>query len=430
MMSKANKSDAEAVVTSKNVKKKMVEYYIESLSQNKIPWNQGWQAERHFNAVMQRNYHGTNYLLLQYVSMIKGYTDPRWCTVKQANSQGWKIKPTPKDVKGKGEIYGVPIQYWMPYEKDENGKVKKWLSWDAYNAIKADQENTIPVDVKSRTFYVFNAQEIEGIPPYEGPKHSPKIEPSPFIDHLIEQMHVKYLESGDKAYYKPDEDIVVIPPKDSFFSEYDYHSTRLHELCHATGHSNRLGREISNEFGSKDYAREELNAEIASSFLSLDIGLPVSEEHIKNHAAYIQSWIEILEKEPQELFQAIKSADDIEKYALEMGEWEKFKEIAKSEELEIDETIPFTESPFDKLVARIDRFMEDVDWYEYQDQNGMPVSNLEIVVEDLQDGGHAIQEYIQELSEEDALTPEQEQEAEMILLDLDRLQKEKALEKE
>lgn len=339
-MPEYNNFSTGTTINSKNVKEKLVEYYIQSLTENRIPWNCGWdqEQERPFNPITQSNYHGNNLLLLEFVAMIKGYRDPRWCTVKQANKEGWKIKPKSDEVKASGEIYGVPLQYWMPCIVDKRGKLEKWISWSEYNEMQKDsnategKKNGINLDVRSKTFYVFNAQEIEGIPEYDRPIQKTKINSIPFIENLIKQMHVKYQELGSQAYYDPHADCVVVPAKDSFYSEYSYQATRLHELCHATGHSSRLGRKIENSFGSQNYAREELRAEIASSFLSQDIGLPVSEEHLKNHAAYIQSWIRTLKKDPNELFRAIKTADDIEKYVLKTGEWEKIREKLEEKE--------------------------------------------------------------------------------------------------
>ncbi len=148
---------------------------------------------------------------------------------------------------------------------------------------------------------------------------------------------------GDQPCYHPLLDKVIIPPKECFISEEELNATELHELCHATGHPTRLNRDLGGRFGSERYAREELRAEIASSFLmqSLQLRMPeahidnhkayiqswievslqlrMPEAHIDNHKAYIQSWIEVLNKEPQELFKAIYEAEAIEKYALDKG---------------------------------------------------------------------------------------------------------------
>ena len=90
-------------INTKNVKDKLVEYYIQSLGENKLPWERGWvDTQRAYNPVTGAKYHGNNYVLLQFISMIKEYDDPRWCTIKQANQQGWKIKPKPEEVKKNG----------------------------------------------------------------------------------------------------------------------------------------------------------------------------------------------------------------------------------------------------------------------------------------------------------------------------------------
>lgn len=327
-------------INTKNLKNKLVEFYIQALSEEKLPWERGWNnvRERHYNPVTNMTYHGNNFAILEFVSMIKGYEDPRWCTIKQANSQKWKIKPKPEEVRESGEIYGVPLKYWMPCELDEHNKFVKWISWDEYNAWKTDENDKRIIDVRSKTFYVYNAKEIEGIPELEKEVEH-EINSAPFIDNLIEKMNVKYLEGGNQAFYNYGIDTVVVPNKHQFKSDYEYNSTRLHELCHATGHGSRLDRTLANTFGTQEYAKEELRAEIASSFLSQDIGLPASEQNLKNHSAYIQNWISVLKKDPNELFKAIKSADEIEKYTLKVGEWDRFVEIEKqknNESISID----------------------------------------------------------------------------------------------
>ena len=91
-------------------------------------------------------------------------------------------------------------------------------------------------------------------------------------------------------------------------------------MCHATGHNTRLNRNLLNEFGSEEYAREEMRAEISSSMLSAELGIPVSEANTENHLSYVQSWITVLKNDPNELFRAIKDAEGIIDYVEEKGE--------------------------------------------------------------------------------------------------------------
>jgi len=99
-------------------------------------------------------------------------------------------------------------------------------------------------------------------------------------------------------------------------------ATLLHEAGHATGHISRLNRDMTGVFGSPEYAKEELRAEIASAFTAQELGLDYKQnEHMENHEAYVQNWIDVLENEPNELFAAIKDAEKISDYLIEKGEF-------------------------------------------------------------------------------------------------------------
>lgn len=297
----------------------LVEMYIASLEENQIPWRQTWNGRsKPYNGVSNNAYHGVNLLMLTYVAHQRGYKDPRWVTFNQAVKNKWSVQKGAK---------GVPIEYWMPYDKDS----KTFYTWVKYNAL-TDEEKA-KCEPRCKTSYVFNAECIKGIPELEL-ESGVEIDSSPFIDNLIDKMGVKYVEEGTSAFYNPKNDCVTIPEKNTFKSVYGYNSTRLHELCHATGHQSRLNRSLTSMqgFGSESYAKEELRAEISSSFIGNDIGLPVSDENLENHKAYIQSWISILKEKPEELFKAITSAESIANYCLEVGEWERFREQSITQE--------------------------------------------------------------------------------------------------
>lgn len=70
-------------------------------------------------------------------------------------------------------------------------------------------------------------------------------------------------------------------------------------MCHATGHEKRLNRDLTGEKGTPKYAKEELRAEIGSSFLMQNLGLKYDEKHLENHKAYIQFWIQLLKENQQ-----------------------------------------------------------------------------------------------------------------------------------
>src|SRR3546814_7088432 len=96
----------------------------------------------------------------------------------------------------------------------------------------------------------------------------------------------------------------ILPPQPAFFEQVNYYRTCLHELTHATGHSSHLGRDLLNAFGSKDYAREELVAEMGSAFLCAALGI----EPTVRHAYYIGAWLEVLRVDNRAIFRAASAA--------------------------------------------------------------------------------------------------------------------------
>ncbi len=119
---------------------------------------------------------------------------------------------------------------------------------------------------------------------------------------------------SDQAFYRPVEDRIYLPYRQQFHSEYAYASTALHELSHATGSEHRLNRKQGGEFGTEPYAYEELVAEISSCFLSSELPMGQTEEHLQNHKAYVQSWIQGIKEQPDALFRAVKDAEQAAVY--------------------------------------------------------------------------------------------------------------------
>ena len=314
------------------VREQISQAFLESLKENELPWKKGWITERPYNAVSNTEYRGVNSFWLSCVAEQKGYSDPRWCTFKQAKDKGWKVK--------KGE-HGTQVEFWSMYDTEmkkkltirESNLLKKELGEDFYERVK-------PI---SSVYTVFNAEQMEGIPKRE--KTQEPVKSDELLqkrDTLIRNMEFTFQEGGDRAFYQPGDDSVTLPKMAQFRSVYDYISVFLHESGHATGHESRLNRDLSGGFGSQKYAREELRAEIASAFTSQELGLgEMAAEHMDNHKAYIQSWIEVLEKEPQELFAAIRDAEKISDYLIEKGEF--FPEKQQRAELDMQKQQYVTE---------------------------------------------------------------------------------------
>lgn len=314
------------------VREQISQAFLESLKENELPWQKGWMTERPYNTVSNTEYRGVNSFWLSYAAEQKGYSDPRWCTFKQAKDKGWKVK--------KGE-HGTQVEFWSMYDTEtkkkltarESNLLREELGEDFYERVK-------PI---SSVYTVFNAEQIEGIPKRE--KTQEPIKSEELLrkrDTLIRNMEFTFHEGGNRAFYRSGDDSVTLPQMEQFRSIYDYMSVFLHESGHATGHESRLNRDLSGGFGSQKYAREELRAEIASAFTSQELGLgEMAAEHMDNHKAYIQSWIEVLEKEPQELFAAIRDAEKISDYLIEKGEF--FPEKQQRAELDMQKQQYVTE---------------------------------------------------------------------------------------
>lgn len=110
----------------------------------------------------------------------------------------------------------------------------------------------------------------------------------------------KIVEAGTSAYYRPQDDVVVLPPLRQFTSADHFYSTAFHELGHSTGHESRLNRPIV--FGSSDYSREELVAELTSAFICAELGLDNSL--IEDSASYVNGWLDLLNQDKRAIMVA------------------------------------------------------------------------------------------------------------------------------
>ncbi len=162
-----------------------------------------------------------------------------------------------------------------------------------------------------RTYSVFNAEEIEGLPERFYPSNDPPavLDPKMRVEEaeaFIKASGAKIVYGGDVACYVPSRDLVRLPKFQSFKDAPSYYGTAFHELVHWTKHEKRLDRKGGVIFGDPEYAFEELVAELGSAFLCVGMGITV--ETREDHAAYIQHWIRGLKKEPKVLFRAASEA--------------------------------------------------------------------------------------------------------------------------
>lgn len=306
-------------------RQELIDAFVGCLNEDTLPWRQGWQVSglgKMHNPVSNTTYRGSNALLLMFIASSRGYEDPRWCTYNQAADKGWQVKKGSK---------GAPVEFWSVYDK----KNKKAISFEDYrDEVLSKGRDEKEFSIMSRTYTVFNGDCIEGIPELkrDNPIKLNDIEMNQFVENIKNNMQVGYKEVGDSAYYSPSQDTVTMPPRAHFKSQHEFDSTLLHELGHATGHQSRLNRDLLHSFGSKEYALEELRAEISSAFLSQYIEAEMSKEHLDNHKAYVQNWISVLKSDPNVLFAAIKDAEAISDYMVELGEPELIRENRKTSE--------------------------------------------------------------------------------------------------
>ncbi len=295
------------------VRDALAQEFVKALNEDQLPWEAMWISQRAHNAVSGKTYRGVNALWLSMVAAEKDYSDPRWCTFKQAKAAGWHVR--------KGEK-GTHVEFWSVYDT----KTRKTISISEANRIvAADEDRQKDMRVVARMYTVFNAMQMDGVPALEmkEPVNAASIRAQ--RDVLLRNMGLGFHEGGDQAFYRPSEDSVTMPPDSAFTDEYGYMSVFLHECGHATGHASRLNRDLSGGFGSENYAKEELRAELASAFTTQTLGFGLSDRErdsvMDNHKAYIQSWAKAIQDAPNELFAAIKDAEKISDYLIEKGEF-------------------------------------------------------------------------------------------------------------
>lgn len=274
----------------KNIYDMVTERIEQLLNQGVVPWLKPWRPEagEHRNLISKKPYRGINVFLLSSM----GYDSPFWLTFNQAKKIGGKVK--------KGEKGTVVIFWkWLPKEeKQENGEVKRFK---------------IPM---LRYYTVFNVEQCEGIPAekipaLDGIEEAEKMEPIAAAALLVENMpHRPSIEhGGNRACYSPSADRIKMPKFEQFNSAEEYYCTIYHELAHSTGHPSRLDRkEVVNvqPFGSEDYSKEELVAEMTAAFLCGATG--IEQATIENSAAYIQGWLKELKNDRKLVVHAAAAA--------------------------------------------------------------------------------------------------------------------------
>ena len=289
----------------KEQRSQIVSKVIEDMKRDGLRWSEPYlPMMTPHNPVTGTVYRGGNRMHLAFVGMMRGFTDNRWCTFNQIRDAGWHLKKGAKS---------ALVERWKSYTIREE------------NAETGEEEITGHFLRLVGCWNVFNASEIEGIPPEAGPQHVSD-RTAVIADDLITSSRCAVMESSTylgKAAYAPLVDRILIAPRDTFRSDESFTRTLLHEMTHSTGHPSALARPCNTDFGSPEYAKEELVAELGSLFMSADLGIQSEDmegEFYEKHVAYLKSWIHALEDDPDYLFKAASQADKASGYLMERYE--------------------------------------------------------------------------------------------------------------
>ena len=263
---------------------------IEQMEQGVRPWMQPWGNGTSPCRPLRHNsirYQGINTLLLWMEAAEKGYNSAYWMTYKQAQELGGQV------VKGSKSALVVYA-----------------------GAIEKEQETPSGETVETRIpfmkgYSVFNADQIENLPEHFYFMPEKNTEPKQRIaeaEAFFGNLKADVREGGNQAYYSPVTDHIQMPPFDSFVSAEAHAAILAHEFTHWTAAKNRLDRDLSRYHRDKeDRAREELIAELGSVFLAADLGIEITPR--EDHAAYLQSWLNVLKNDKRAIFQAASHAE-------------------------------------------------------------------------------------------------------------------------
>lgn len=309
---------------------------MEQMKESK--WKKGWTDGRTAQFGLPQNlvgrpYTGSNAFLCQIHTTMEHYRMPVYLTIKQIRDAGGMIK--------KGE-HSIPIFKWDLRIKDKDGK--KLSESDYRNMTKEEQaECTVRPYLKVYNEWNIDQTNLEEVnkEKYDAILKRFKSEPikdevgmykNEAFDNLLKEQSwvcpIEYEKFNESAFYSPKRDQIVVPskkqfnisntPEDVFKDGMEFYGTTIHEMAHSTGHESRLGRDgivKIDQFGSDQYAKEELIAELTSALIGYAMGF---DSRIReNNIAYLQNWIGSLKKDPKFLKSVMSDVNKSSKMVLE-----------------------------------------------------------------------------------------------------------------
>ncbi|WP_439476939.1 ArdC family protein [Brevundimonas sp.] len=252
-----------------------------------MPWHVSAATGRPTNALTGHGYRGVNVVALWAEAVMSGYATGWWASYRQWERLGAQVR--------RGE-HGTVIVFYNRLntaptdELDESGRFR----------------------LVARASRVFNLGQVDG---WQPPAASvPIIGALAEVEAFVAATDAVILHGGSRACYRRDYDRIELPARDRFrgsptsSASEAYYGTLLHELVHWSGAPHRLDRTFGARFGDNDYAFEELIAELGAAFLCADLG--IANEPRPDHAAYVASWLKVLNDDRRAVFTAAARAND------------------------------------------------------------------------------------------------------------------------
>ena len=275
----------------KDIYEMVTDRIIEQLEKGYIPWQKPWTGvhDGAYNRISNKPYSLLNQMLLSKTG--------EYASFKQWTELGGHIR--------KGEKAEI-VTFWKIQPIEEENE---------------DGEKIIKQLPLLRYYNVFHISQVEGVEPknIDLNELQPIEEAERIKNEYMQREHIKILEKvTDKAFYSPSLDYIQIPCKEQYQNIEEFYSTLFHEMTHSTGHKVRLNREDVKDcvyFGSENYSKEELCAELGSAFLINKLGI-ASSKSFNNSTAYIQSWLRVLKNDKKFIISASSRAEKAVKYIL------------------------------------------------------------------------------------------------------------------
>lgn len=297
---------------------RFAEMLIKRMEEMQKDWHKGWIGGGSMFGLPQnisgRTYEGSNAFLLFLHTASNGYKAPVYMTYGQLHKEGAHVL--------KGEK-AVPVFKWGFSIKDKDGK--KVTEEEFHNMTDDEKKecNRRPFlkiypefNIDQTNMSEVNKEKYDAVVSQFRKTDVPTITDGMYVNKAIDRMmekqewvcKIQYDKEEKGAYYNPAKDIVVLPtkaqfrihpddPEECFKDGQEYYGTALHEMAHSTGHPSRLDRLKPAAFGSPEYAKEELVAELTSAMVGNTLGF--DRRISDNNVAYLQNWTSALRKEPK-----------------------------------------------------------------------------------------------------------------------------------